>query len=607
MKCYFIEDFSKDLVFDSADLIVSLTPVSSQALDQRELYYKIPEDFYSESEFLKDEPNFYHDQISCFKIYDNILCNKFLKAKNWNIKLATSMYYVLKVVIDSLIIRSKIAHRVLDSVKPDKVVYVSKMGEPDDFTDEVYSLLFLNCQSIYSRIFPIICKQKGIDFHHLVLGNNNIIIKKPSVQNNLTGLIKRKIKHFTPYYKYFIGKGYWGTSYKKPASNILFLQQSGFCLDLMLDLKKEGHNVFYRTNGIIKSFSGFHRKVDIESEFHQSIDKTPISLTETHQFIDWINKNCNLDVSSIIIPRLQHFEDVLCPKILHYVDYYHSYYHRNKTNLVITKHKVSLQDYGAILASKICSNVTSVCLQHGDDIFDIKSYDYREYQPFDYYFTNDTEMLSHINNRIKKNKFDTKVLMYGYRYLSERRIKTRVNNKKNSNKSVLYIPTYYPWDNTLWNEARVPDTWYHKWQQSLLKYFSEKKDTKFIWKGLSHVSGIKDPFEELIRIKNYPNVIYASNSIQKWFPRVDLVLLDYPSTALYESAVVGLPVMSIFFEDFQKIRPTAIDLFGKSICPVYNFSDGIKQVDKYINADLNEYKVYIPYSKSSFINNFLNN
>jgi hypothetical protein len=602
MKYYFIENFSKELVFDSEDLIVSLTPESSQAMEQRGLNYKIPEDFYSESEFLKDEPNYYHDQLSCFKQYDNILRNKFFKAKNWNIKLATSVYYVLKVVIDSLIIRSKIAHRILDSVNPDEVVYVSNMGEPDKFTDEVHSLLFLNCQSIYSRVFPIICEQKGIDFHHLILGNTNIRINKPSVQNNLTGLIKRKINHFAPFYKYYTGKSYLSSSCNKPNSNILFLQPNSFCFDLMLDFKKEGHNVFYRTNGIIKSLSVLHRTVDIEPEFLNAKNKTPVSMTDTQQIIDWINKYCKLDISSIIVPRLQHFEGELCPRILHYVDYYHSYFRLNNIDLIITKHKVCLQDHGAILASKICNNIKSICLQHGDDIFDIKSYDYREYHPYDYYFTNDTEMLSHIKSRLKKNKFDTKVFIYGYRYLSEGRIKARAKNIDISNNYVLYIPTFYQWDNTLWNEARLPDTWYHKWQQSLLQFFSEKKDKKFIWKSLNFVSGLKDPFEELIGIKNYPNVIYASNSIKKWFPKVDSVLLDYPSTALYESAACGLPVMTFYFKRFHKIRPTAMELFGKSICPFDNISNGIKQVDKYINSDLNEYKVSIPYSKTSIIN-----
>ena len=76
-----------------------------------------------------------------------------------------------------------------------------------------------------------------------------------------------------------------------------------------------------------------------------------------------------------------------------------------------------VDEFAAIAATKFCPNTKSICLQHGDDVFDIKMWDLSEYSPYNIYFTNSSEREEYINNRIKLGNFSTKI--YQYRELFE--------------------------------------------------------------------------------------------------------------------------------------------------------------------------------------------
>jgi len=104
----------------------------------------------------------------------------------------------------------------------------------------------------------------------------------------------------------------------------------------------------------------------------------------------------------------------------------------------------------------------------------------------------------------------------------------------------------------------------------------------------------------LINDRGYKNIKYATEPFIKWIKRADLVLLDYPSTALYEAAVSGLPVMSLYFP-FNVVRETALKLFGKSLQPFNNFNDGIAKINEFLNSNSDEFIVSIPYSDTSIV------
>jgi len=147
----------------------------------------------------------------------------------------------------------------------------------------------------------------------------------------------------------------------------------------------------------------------------------------------------------------------------------------------------------------------------------------------------------------------------------------------------------------------VPDTWYFSWHKELIKLFSSRDDFNFIWKAIPASNELYDPIPDLINEQGYKNIKYATESFVKWIKKTDLVLLDFPSTALYEAAVSGLPVMSLFFAPFSVVRESAVELFGKSLQPFNDFDDGIVRIGKYLDSNPDEFIVSIPSSETSVV------
>jgi len=308
-------------------------------------------------------------------------------------------------------------------------------------------------------------------------------------------------------------------------------------------------------------------------------------------------------VTVVILPRLRYFIENWCPQIISLVDKYINIYNENKINLVITQHMVSLDEFAAIIATRYSEKTKSVCLQHGDEVFALKVWDFAEYLSYDIYFTTNYEREECIKNRIKSRDFNTKIFQYSNRFKILPKIsnlKRRVRGKANR-KMIVYVPAIYQWDNKLWAESRVPDAWYFNWHKKLISYFSSREDFSFIWKGIPASNEIYDPIPNLINDREYKNIKYATEPFIKWIKRADLVLLDYPSTALYEAAVSGLPVMSLFFAPFNIVREPALRLFGKSLEPFNNFDEGITKIDNFLNSNPDDFIVSIPYSDTSIV------
>ena len=614
MKYYLVEAYSQDLKFKNNDYVVALTPLAAYELDKVGIKYSILEDYYDEAEFLKEEEAYFYDQLTWFDKFDSFLFDIFPEAKIKNLKLATSYYFYIKSMLDSLILRCKIIDIFITKCKPNSIVCISCSWKEDSISSAEYPLLFRKSQSLFSRLTPMFCKKYDIDFQRIILegteGLENVYIGNKGVITKIKNSLKtnKHVKNLWHYYKMFSVSDIFPRPFKNHKSNMFFLKTPGFVKDIMKEAKKEGHGVYYkRDNDIIKQYFLCHKVMghiysNFTSSSEQDIKNFPKAIEKTN-ILSWVNDYCGINISAILLPRLLYFINNFCPQVISLIDKYVAFYNDNQTDVVFTPHMVLLDEYAAIIAARYTEKTRSACLQHGDGAFALKMWDFGEYSPYHIYFTTNYEKEEYIKHRIVFGNFNTKVFQYPNRV----RVVPKVNklpnkqSKHTAPKTVVYIPIMYHWDNTFWNEARVPDTWYFSWHKELIKLFSFKGDFNFIWKGIPASNDIYDPIPNLLNDRGYKNIKYATEPFVKWIKKADLVLLDYPSTALYEAAVSGLPVMSLYFAPFNVVRESAIELFGKSLQPFSSFDEGIAKIDNFLNSNSDEFVVSIPYSETSLV------
>lgn len=599
--------------FENTSYIVALTPLVAYELDKAGIQYSILENHYDDTTFLKEKEAYFNDQLAWFGKFDNFLFDIFPESKTENLKLATSHYFYLKSMVDSIILRCKIIDIFINKVKPDSIVYVSRSWKEDLIGSAEYPLLFRKSQSLFSRLMPMFSEKYNIGFHRIILRqatnsksiHHEYINFLSRIKNGFMG--SKYVKNLWQYYKTFSISDIFPKSFKYHKFNVLFLKTPGFVKDIMKDAQKEGYGVYYkRGDEIIKQSFPYHKVMgriysNISLAPKYDINNFPKEI-ETN-ILGWINDYCGINVSSILLPRLDYFINNFCPQLLSLIDKYIEFYNDNQIDIVFTPHLVSVDEYSAIIATKYSGETKSACLQHGDSAFASTMYDIGEFLPFYLYFATNDEMEEYIKHRIKLRNFNITVFQYPNRYKILQKL-NKPKKKQNNHlapKTLVYVPKMYHWDNTFWCESRVPDTWYFSWQKELINFFSSMEDFNFIWKAIPASNEIYDPIPTLINDRGYKNIKYATEPFAKWIKKTDLVLLDYPSTALYEAAVSGLPVMSLYYAPFNVVRESAIKLFGRSLQAFSSFTEGIAKVDDFLNSCPDEFIVTIPFSKTSVV------
>ena len=616
MKTYLIEAYSQRLKLEEGSNVVALTPNACYELDKASIKYSILEDYYGRTEILKEEDNYFTSQLVWFNELDKFLFHIFPTARKMKLKLARHYYLFLKTVVDPIIIRSKTLSGFIEKTKPASIVYVSNEWKEDavDFT-----LRFKGSKSLFSRLIPIICSKYSIPFSRIIIKERGSIKNYPITRiEKLKGKLRtnKYVKNMWLFYKYSTGLSIISSLLRrKDTLNVLLLKSGYGSEELIKDFIRCGHRVFLKSGEKILKCSPFcisqyckikknNDYAKIEPEFEGNWKKIEEYLNNQTKILDWINQNCGVDVSTIVLPRLQYFIGIICPKIPCLIDGYVQFYNDNNINFVITPHRSNPDEYAAIAATRYSKHTKSVCIQHGNSVFAGKFWDISELWPYDIYLATDEEIAGYFRKRINLYNDCTSQVTLSFSYRLNkvvgigRKKKFRV---KRGRKTVIYVPTILQWDNTRLSGSKYEDVWYYKWQCALLKLFASRRDFRFIWKGIPTSNVIYDPILNVIHDQKYHNIEYATNSFVQWIKNVDLVLLDYPSTALYEAAVAKLPVMSLYHTSFVVVRESAVELFGNSLQPFSNIREGLDKVTEFFNSNSDEFVVSIPRSEKSML------
>jgi len=619
MKTYLVEAYSEKVKFEENSNIISLTPEACYQLDKAGIKYSILEDYCELNEVVKEEKTYFISQLNWVNKFDNLLFNIFPYARKIKLKLATQYYYSLKTTTDPLILRSKILRGFIEKVSPEEIIYISKKSNKEkiDFT-----LLFTKSESLFSRIIPIICQKHSIPFHRIILENNEINYIDFS-SSHRKGLIKkvknvlkknRCIRSIYSYCKMGLISNIFFNLFKQDKLNLFFLKFGYGMEDLIKDVLKDGNKAFMKKpNGEITYYSPLgiknylrikknssHAKMEIR--FQEGGKEIEEAIKKESEVLKWINEQCGIDVSDIVLPRIRYFIEVICPEILSLMEGYVKFYKNNHIDFVITPQQWEVEDYISIATTKYSKGTKSVCIHHGNDVFNAPGRDFMLLKPYDIYLSTDEEHTQSCERIDSCFNYKTKIIpSFSYRLNQFSLLAQKGRRRKNKKRTVIYIPTSLNWDNYRIEAAYYEDAWYYKWQKLLLEFFASQNNFHFIWKVLPASNKIYDPIPNLIQDKEYKDIEYAANSFYYWITKADLALLDYPSTAFYEAAVAKLPVMSLYNTNFMKIREGAKKIFGKSLQPFSTISEGIEKVGQFLRSNPDDFVVSLPLANSSVL------
>ena len=612
MKTYLIENYSPDMKFDENSLIVALTPEVCYHLDKAGIDYSIIEDYYDEVELSNETDDCLQLVLQWIGELDKFLQDNI---KGLDLKIATIYeWYLKRMIIDTLYIRCYALNRLFEAIKPLDIVFIShKPEEPHlNYRFEYYG------RSYYSQVIPVLCSEKNIPLTSVFLEPDNKYVKEiKSVSHgeNLINRLRRTLyqsatvrrMHFI--YKYF-SKRHFLKHKSHQGLNIFMLKTTHIGTDFVIDALRRGHNV-YQLSGdfIVKYFPlGTRGHLDLKAEYkdkvmdlNNSIWENTASLLESHDLIKWFNEKCQLDVSEIILSKLRHFISTVCPEIIGYFRVLTEFYRKDRIDILFTSSVSPLIEYAALAAANHQDYIKTICITHGDEIISGKTWGLEEIKNYDVNIASNIETKKYYRRLSSESNSSTKVYSSPHRLLGIKKIyHLRQKRKANAKKRIIYLTTFMMWDIRTMDNLGLPDTWYYKFQKSLIEYFSAKSNYTFVWKGLPQSDAIYNPIPNFIADNNYRNIEIATNPFVEHLLSADRVICDLPSTGFYESVIAGVPTMSLYHKALI-VRKSAVDYFGNLVKPFSDVPEAIKHIDEFLNSDPESYKTTIDMENNSVL------
>ncbi|PWB52454.1 MAG: hypothetical protein C3F06_07820 [Candidatus Methanoperedenaceae archaeon] len=594
MKLYLLEAFHPNMQFDDG-VIVALTPEVCYHLDKNGINYSIIEDHYDEHELLINRYEFLEDQNDWFIDFDNFLKYNINILNIYELNLASIYSLHLKNILDTLILKSYILKKLFEKFNPSSVIFVALPPKKELINND----LGYHDKSVYAHLIPILCKEKSIPIveHYGYSAQNTKIVAANNIDKvaNIWRYIPIIFKMVFSIFK---------TKNKKNALNVLqmSLAYNGFAL--LKNAFIRGHNVYLLAGNKILKFHHFGFKTFDIKHSNDNIENMlsdwsqTAQLLETHELIKWINEKCSFDVSNIVLPNLKHFVSKICPDLFQYYKTFLAFYESESIDVVVSPYNnQSTVGLAGIAAANKCEHTKTICVEHGDDIFINFFWRRKELINFDILIVSENENKRFLESICYKYNFGIKIYSNLERMSPNIEIaknrKTRRFNSNGNKTEIIYLPTFFNWDLLRIDvDIHLSPTRYYKFQKLLLEYFSERKDFTFIWKALFSSDSLYNPIPDLIKDKNIKNVRVESKSFNKYLRYAYKVILDYPSTGMYESVIAGVPTMCLC-SDALHVRKSAIEVF-KNIVKIYlNPDEAIAHIDEFINADSEQYKMSI--------------
>ncbi len=332
-----------------------------------------------------------------------------------------------------------------------------------------------------------------------------------------------------------------------------------------------------------------------------------------HVLWQWPNEWYKIPISDILAPRLKYWVANVLPVLVSQTHEWLRIYEQESVDFVVTPILWDLADFSAIAARQMANSTESVHIEHGDSPLALKTWDLLNLFHFDHYFAPHHEVGEYFRKRQTCYARPTaKVHVGSYRWhvhagLSRRpRIyfersghSVRLNMGSPPSKIpcsrpiVIYLVTATGGDYRYLNNAFYPDTWYYQLQTRIVDSFVGKDQYTFVVKLFPGDAKFSNPVVDFLHDLAAENIHTSRAPFVQWLPWADRVIIDFPSTGLYEAALAGVPFHLLLHENL-KVRAAALEKLRPWTTVFTDPEEAVQAIDTFLRAKVTREPVMRP-------------
>lgn len=569
---------------------VALTPEACFILDEHEIPYNIPEDYYSEAELLSLEDDYFNQKTQWLGELDHALAEKLPEFRNQASGLCSHYlgYSSVHYSFDNVLIRSLALRNLWEKVRPEKIRYY-RIQKEERFND----LLLFNGDTVFSRLIPLFCAKYHTDLDEVIISwdrasdgwSKSLLEKAKSIAATIYLDIGRQ--------KFLLSQKSSPLINKEPFPFLFLAEHWGLNL-LLAEAMQRGHKCYLlkHNNKIIEIGKHNQRIVFQIKEKARPVSDvwlaTVTEILESRSRWEWFDQLCSVPASTILKPRIGYFLTTTTPKLLSLIEQFSAFLSQYSINYVVSAVWQGIKYSSAAYAAKQ-QGIERIMIRHGEGLRDARIWESREIRPNDRLIVINKEIGDYFASRINNlglDKPEVHIADYQFRTLSKIRKQRRSPSETKTKPLVVYVPTMFMFDARYLHGASYPCTWYYQLQRHLVDCFAERKDYNFVFKGIPVSDRIYNPIPLYLKKNKFKNITYSKKPFRNWLSKADHVLIDYPLTALYEAIAAGVPYF-VLLNSLFKVRQKAVDMLGERCVPFTTIEDAINTVKYFLdNPDL---------------------
>ncbi len=599
-----IEDLPEGTVLSEASQIISVSPEASLALLQRGIPYTILEDYYAEKDLLKFDDAYFLGQIQWMDQLQDYLARKIPMVEEKGFKLIRSQYYHVKYVLDSFVSAAFIFQSLIEKLNPKTIEYVSCRDlEKEPLTQRIYALE-VNDRRYEWPVLNKICRERGISIRRTVLKISQGETLRPAVgkEARASGVLRQNLTAIYDWVRYPKAARLFSrqTDYKR--LSCLFLH--AYKRDVGQTLKsliRRGSRVFLKKGAAVFEVSHFlSRKVldmepaiaDLRFQLQPAFTAAADGLGAQEFFWDGFKTRAGVDLRDLLIPCLAQFISETCCEAAAEALLLRDFCVREKINYVIARSATEQISLSALLAADSIQKTVKVCFQHGADSRISKVLLKSESDPFDIYFTIDSDSRRFMEAS-QKEAYLKPCRVFEYAdFLRTFRKPQTVN--PNPIETIMHIAARPNVSVRMLNNMEYSANRYFHLQMRLLDFYGAQTQRTFIWKYVPRISDwIYGSTLRYIESRGFKNIRLESRPLQECYDLADRFVIDFPGTAMYEIASAGVPFV-VLCPDYVKNRPESLQVFGKTLRTFSMPEDALEILEDFFISAPEQYKITLP-------------
>ena len=589
-----VEECPAELEIAADDSVVALSALAAYGLRRAGIAYEFFNDA-DEAPLREAAARLWEEELAWLDRLDDALAQALPELAASGLRPALLYGRYLKGVLDIVYIRAWQLSRLLDRA-PERVVLYARASDEEALAHQLW---FQSGPTVLARVLPILADRREVGHETrsvppYLSGETPPVLTAGGARGSRLRTAARRA------YESLLGIGR-RVAWRGPRLTLLLLGR-GYDLGLLLDASRAGgHRCLLRTRNGAVDVTGLRGRpvaVDVGRVWGRALPAEAVgpgpdfrtaaaALTDpAHELWRWPDGWFDAPLSQVLRPRLAYWIAEVLPALQAEFDRARLLLERERVDFVVAPHMASVSDHAWVAAARLAPASEAVQIEHGDSPLGNPVWDLFNLFPFDQHFAPSADLAAHYRRRAALYERHTAAVHVGsYRWHESSSRSLRPARHGERELLVYVLDTVLGDTRYLNNEAR-DDVWQYELQTRLIGALADDGRYDVVVKPLAGqgpaAALVRNPIDRFVEELARPNVRVSFTPFPRWLERADRVVLDAASTPVYETALAGVPFITLLSLDVA-CRPEAAEQLRAHLVPFATLDEAVERLRAFLD------------------------